>query len=304
MMPGSPTPSSPSEKHHPSTAIPPATTRDISNVLHRPTFRKRWLSAFVVPFVVVLIWGSSHHTFLHNDVPSFVASVSSTTLDSEILPYRSPPPLKAHSFSWLPSHARWRHTNTFEKRSLDADKSPFLPPNDDGPEISMVPTKAAATHTPSTPSSTSNPLAPIPGIINAGAQETSPPIPEVAWPVPTPFPQPFDSSLSYNFSETSCLSFFTSTVANNTFRSCRPFSLLLPASSAFFQIEGNLTALTATMGGTCDTKMSANDCQTAMDWYESQLLSVCREDLDLRNPIVLQARTGVSMSHCSVLPPC
>lgn len=291
-MPGSPTPSSPSEKYNPSISIRPTTTDGIPSAPPRPIFRKRWLSAFVIPLVVVLIWGSSHHTGLQNGVSSFVASVSSTTFDSETLPYRGLSSLKAHGYSWLPSHARRRHAHPLKNRA--ADKNPFLPPSDNGPDVPIAGGGATPTHTPTSPSSTSDPLAPTPGIANAGAQETSPPIPAEAWPVPTPFPQPFDSSLSYNFSETACLAFFTSTVANNTFRSCRPFSLLLPSSSAFFQIEGNLTGLTATIGGTCDTKTSADDCQASMDWYQSQLLTVCQKDLGSRNPIVMQAQTGVS----------
>lgn len=60
---------------------------------------------------------------------------------------------------------------------------------------------------------------------------SSPPI------LPTPFPQPFDTSLQQNFSSVDCFNFFTNMTNSESFRSCRPFSLLLQSSSAFAEVR-------------------------------------------------------------------
>lgn len=54
--------------------------------------------------------------------------------------------------------------------------------------------------------------------------------------VPTPFPQPFDSSLSQNFSSTSCLNFFTNMTNTPAFRTCRSFAMLLQSSNQFIEV--------------------------------------------------------------------
>lgn len=54
--------------------------------------------------------------------------------------------------------------------------------------------------------------------------------------LPTPFPQPFDTTLSANFSTTGCYNFFLNMTAADAFRSCRPFSLLVSTSNAFIEV--------------------------------------------------------------------
>lgn len=54
--------------------------------------------------------------------------------------------------------------------------------------------------------------------------------------LPTPFPQPFDTTLSTNFSTTTCYDFFLNMTQVDAFRSCRPFSLLISTSYAFTQV--------------------------------------------------------------------
>lgn len=54
--------------------------------------------------------------------------------------------------------------------------------------------------------------------------------------LPTPFPQPFDTTLSANFSTTSCYDFFLNMTQVDAFRSCRPFSLLIATSNAFVEV--------------------------------------------------------------------
>lgn len=71
------------------------------------------------------------------------------------------------------------------------------------------------------------------------ARNTTTPAPTVpANPVlPTPFPQPFDTTLSTNFSTTSCYDFFLNMTQVDDFRSCRPFSLLITTSHAFVMVS-------------------------------------------------------------------
>jgi hypothetical protein len=55
--------------------------------------------------------------------------------------------------------------------------------------------------------------------------------------VPTPFPVPFDTSFQQNFSSVSCYNFFLNMTNSISFRSCRPFSLLLQRSNAFIEVS-------------------------------------------------------------------
>lgn len=109
-----------------------------------------------------------------------------------------------------------------------------------------------------------------------------------------PVPQPWDASLSYNFSELTCLSFFADQLANVTFRQCRPFGLLFGYSSDFFTNEANLTLLTATLYGTCNTPQSLEQCISIMDWMSANMDNpkVCGKDLSQSNSIVLEAKGG------------
>jgi hypothetical protein len=54
--------------------------------------------------------------------------------------------------------------------------------------------------------------------------------------LPTPFPQPYDTTLSSNFSTISCYNFFLNMTQTDALRSCRPFSLLLTHSQAFTEV--------------------------------------------------------------------
>lgn len=54
--------------------------------------------------------------------------------------------------------------------------------------------------------------------------------------LPTPFPQPYDTTLSSNFSTISCYNFFLNMTQTDSLRSCRPFSLLLTHSQAFIKV--------------------------------------------------------------------
>jgi hypothetical protein len=55
-------------------------------------------------------------------------------------------------------------------------------------------------------------------------------------PLPTPFPQPFDTTLSKNFSTQTCSDFYNNMTLSLPFRRCRPFGLLAGYSSQFIEV--------------------------------------------------------------------
>ncbi|QRV76235.1 transporter protein Sec23 [Ceratobasidium sp. AG-Ba] len=175
-------------------------------------------------------------------------------------------------------------------RGRTALKARHHPPRQVGDPADQVPTLA--------PTVTATSLAPGvtgPQQLGAGAAATAvPSIPVPPYPVPTPFPQPFDSSLAYNFTTTTCSSFFTDFTTNITFRACRPFSLLLGTSSTFFDIQSNLTELTAAMGGTCDTPQTIDQCRATMGWLAGEIVkpTVCGTEIAAQNAMVLEALNG------------
>jgi len=68
----------------------------------------------------------------------------------------------------------------------------------------------------------------------SGSVPTIPSSPPV---LPTPFPQPFETTLSLNFTTNSCKTFFLNMTQSLPFRQCRPFSLLSQTSTSFLQVS-------------------------------------------------------------------
>lgn len=118
-----------------------------------------------------------------------------------------------------------------------------------------------------------------------------PPIP-VSPALPTPFPQPFDASLSDNFTTTGCQAFFTNFTQEPSFRQCRSFAFLLATSSQFLQDQRNATLLSNIIWGTCNTPPTVQTCDSVMSNYLSQLNDLCQKDIAAENPVALQAQIG------------
>jgi hypothetical protein len=64
-----------------------------------------------------------------------------------------------------------------------------------------------------------------------------PTIPSSPPPLPSTFPQAFDSIITQNFTSPSCLNFFNNMTSSNDFRQCRPFSFLYSTSSTFINVS-------------------------------------------------------------------
>jgi len=83
---------------------------------------------------------------------------------------------------------------------------------------------------------------PQPYTIPHAARDSSPsattvPTIPVDPPLPTPFPQPYDTTLPGNFSTQACVDFYLNMTMSLPFRQCRPFGLLSQSSSQFIIVS-------------------------------------------------------------------
>ncbi|GAW04897.1 hypothetical protein LENED_006716 [Lentinula edodes] len=128
--------------------------------------------------------------------------------------------------------------------------------------------------------------------------QTLPTIPDSV--LPTPFPQPWDSSITQNFSTQSCYNFFLNMTNSDDFRSCRPFGLLQNTSDDFADLQSNLTALNAVVWGTCNPTIGVDQCTTNMATFAASLQSACAQDLQDSNLYAvstLQALNAYSLTQ-------
>lgn len=142
-----------------------------------------------------------------------------------------------------------------------------------------------------TPTSSSTSAA-VPSSSSTGTQ-TIPPIPASPPVLPTPFPQPLDTTLSQNFSTVVCQNFFSNMTQSQAFRSCRPFSLLQDTSAEFIQAQDNLTALNDILWGTCNTDIGVDQCVANMGWFSSTLQTQCATDLANKNSMAITTLKGL-----------
>jgi len=133
----------------------------------------------------------------------------------------------------------------------------------------------------------------------------------------SPLPQPFDTSLGNNFTNTACPNFFDSFLNDAAFQRCYPFSLLLQVhwtllslprspgedtrrtfsdnkqtSNGFFTASRSLVRITRTLDASCNVDFNA--CSALMARLAAQLKaeSVCGQDFEAANPAVIQALDG------------
>ncbi|GAA6048279.1 hypothetical protein JCM3770_006517 [Rhodotorula araucariae] len=106
-------------------------------------------------------------------------------------------------------------------------------------------------------------------------------------------PQAFDSTLGTNFTSTACPSFFATLLADPTFQSCAPFSLLLTTSTGFFQAERSPYGLLPyVLNASCTAPQT--ECLATMSSlaHTIQLKNTCGPDLALGNPLAAEALQG------------
>ncbi|KAF2172237.1 hypothetical protein M409DRAFT_17475 [Zasmidium cellare ATCC 36951] len=109
---------------------------------------------------------------------------------------------------------------------------------------------------------------------------------------PADLPRPFDTSLGNNFTSTTCPTFFSSFLNNQTFKNCLPLSLLLQTSNSFFTASRSLVRLSQTLDATCN--IDFNTCSTLMASLAQEIQedAQCGADLEMENPLVTQAYNG------------
>lgn len=77
------------------------------------------------------------------------------------------------------------------------------------------------------------------------------------------------------------------------FRSCRSFSLLLQASSAFIEAQEDLNLLNSIVWGTCNTDLSDTQCSANMAWFSTNLASSCDQDLKDGNSMAVNTQIAL-----------
>lgn len=118
-------------------------------------------------------------------------------------------------------------------------------------------------------------------------------------PLPTPFPQPFDTTLSKNFSTQACIDYYSNMTLSLPFRRCRPFGLLAEYSSQFIEAQTNITLLNDMVWGTCNTTLDADTCSDNMDWFASSIKTECATELSQRNSFVENTLDGLELFSLS-----
>ena len=98
-------------------------------------------------------------------------------------------------------------------------------------------TSVATTVDNSQPTGTDLSLAPSATSAPTQVDSSNTKVPWTAPVLPTPFPQPFDSTLSTNFTTVGCQDFILNMTQTAPFRECRPFSLLVGDSNAFITVS-------------------------------------------------------------------
>jgi hypothetical protein len=149
------------------------------------------------------------------------------------LPFDNPP-----GMNWMRQWSHVRHRRwTSDMAHLDTPE-----PKTTTTDTVVAPATESASLSPSTSTevvTVSEPPASTVSVDNTHTTSSTTllPIVPITTPVlPTPFPQPLDSSLTRNFTTSACYQFFLNMTNTLPFRSCRPFSLLLQSSSEFTEV--------------------------------------------------------------------
>jgi hypothetical protein len=178
----------------------------------RRTGWRTYTIAIIFPLLLVLVTLSSRYFTL----PRLVHLVAGIFRESR-LSAASAAGARSISVSVHPLHRR--------QSGISADPSGIPAPTSTVSGILFPSQSTASSSIPPTPSQS--------------VSSTVPTIPTSSPVLPTPFPQPFDTTLANNFTTSSCENFFTNMTQSLPFRQCRPFSFLSQTSSVFLQVSGS-----------------------------------------------------------------
>ncbi|KND94873.1 hypothetical protein TOPH_00537 [Tolypocladium ophioglossoides CBS 100239] len=113
----------------------------------------------------------------------------------------------------------------------------------------------------------------------------------------SPLPSPFDDSLPSDFKGTNsddrCPNFMTSLLANPTFKSCYPLSMMIQTSRGLFNAEKKLLSIVRVLDTTC--KADVASCTDFLSKAAQNLTADanCKAELDQGQSLVLQAWRGL-----------
>ncbi|KAI9668686.1 MAG: hypothetical protein M1829_005299 [Trizodia sp. TS-e1964] len=114
-----------------------------------------------------------------------------------------------------------------------------------------------------------------------------------AAPTPTSLPVPFDTSIGANYTSQACPNFFQRFLANTTFTSCAPLSLMLQNSNSFFQAQKSVVRLTQALDASCNANFKLCVATMADLARQIQQDQNCGQDFRNQQPLVLQAYNGL-----------
>ncbi|RAL60061.1 hypothetical protein DID88_000687 [Monilinia fructigena] len=174
----------------------------------------------------------------------------------------------------------------FQKANSESDVESNLESNVGKRNIATI--TSTATITPPKSTSTASPTSSS----TLASSDTSSGLASAATGSTSSLPTLFDSGFTSNITST-CSSFMMDFLANETFKSCLPFSLLLQNSNSFFQASKSLVRITQTLDASCSANQQ--ECSTLMTSLASNITSpsACSTDLLAANPLVTQARLGL-----------
>ncbi|ETS76312.1 hypothetical protein PFICI_11699 [Pestalotiopsis fici W106-1] len=110
----------------------------------------------------------------------------------------------------------------------------------------------------------------------------------------SPLPSPLDNAIASNFTGNGeCQEFITNMLADSTFKSCYPFSMLVQGSLSMFNAEKSLFSITQVLDATCSANVTF--CVDYLDQVASNLTETanCADDYEQQNSVVVQAYLGL-----------
>jgi hypothetical protein len=104
----------------------------------------------------------------------------------------------------------------------------------------------------------------------------------------SPLPSPFDGALAANYSG-NCPAFINAMLADQRFKSCYPFSVLLQGSSSFFDAQKSFVSITRVLDASCRADLEV--CTDYLSDLANDMITPqnCGDDYSSENSVVVQA---------------